>query len=159
MSYFIFRKNSEDIENTCYKIAENEFDLNNLNLIKEDYKIIEDNLSNFILVKHNSKLPLKYNGENIIYKDVYNFFDKENLENYINGYKNQIEFFLKSNPDHILFNRWNDYYNQLNNTNLNTISYKTNPKNLKNIYCLLDVSLEKYFYEMGLPSYHYLQIP
>ena len=159
MPYFVFQKNSEGLENSCYKIAENEYDLNNLNIIQSDYKIIEDNLSNFILVKYNSKFPLKYIGENIIFKDMTNFFAKENLEDYINNYKNEIQVFLKNNPGHPLFNRWNNYYNQLNNLDINTINYKTNPANFRNVYCLLDVSLEEYFYEMGLPSYHYLQIP
>ena len=51
MVYFIFGKNLDNIEGTIYRIAENQSDLNNLNILQSDYKIIEDSQSNFNLVK------------------------------------------------------------------------------------------------------------
>jgi hypothetical protein len=53
MSYFIFTNNTEDITNTIYRIAENQSDLNNLNIDKSIYKIIEDSQENFNAVKLN----------------------------------------------------------------------------------------------------------
>jgi len=47
MSYFIFLKNSDNIEGTIYKIAENQSDLNNINITQSDYKIIQDSQENF----------------------------------------------------------------------------------------------------------------
>ncbi len=47
MSYFVFAKNFDNVSGTIYKIAENQSDLNNLNIILSDYKIIEDSQSNF----------------------------------------------------------------------------------------------------------------
>ena len=55
MAYFVFNKNSENLSGVLYRIAENEFDLNNLNIIKSDYKIIEDSQDNFNAVKLNNK--------------------------------------------------------------------------------------------------------
>ena len=69
MAYFIFTKNSDNIEGTIYKIAENEFDLNNLNINKNDYKIIEDSQFNFTLIKYGNKVPIKYENSTIIYVD------------------------------------------------------------------------------------------
>ena len=40
MSYFIFLKDLNNIEGTLYKIAENESDLNNLNINKNDFNKI-----------------------------------------------------------------------------------------------------------------------
>jgi hypothetical protein len=61
MSYFIFLKDRNNVEGTIYKIAENQFDLDNLNIIKNSYEIIEDSLSNFELVKYNNKLKQTIN--------------------------------------------------------------------------------------------------
>jgi hypothetical protein len=69
MSYFIFLKNLDNIEATLYKIAENEFDLNNLNIHKDDYKIIEDTQINFDLFKYGNKSIVKYNNNIVSYLD------------------------------------------------------------------------------------------
>jgi hypothetical protein len=60
MSYFIFIKNSENINGAIYRIAENESDLNLLNIRKEDYKIIQDSTVDFDLLKLNKKYTDKY---------------------------------------------------------------------------------------------------
>ena len=41
MSYFIFLKNLDNVSNSLYKIAENQSDLNNINIDQSQYKIIE----------------------------------------------------------------------------------------------------------------------
>jgi hypothetical protein len=59
MSYFIFNKEFVD---SIYRIAENQSDLNNLNISQTDYKIIEDSQFNFNLIKFGNKNPIKYNS-------------------------------------------------------------------------------------------------
>jgi len=148
MSYFIFLKDLDNVEGTLYRIAENQSDLNNLNISQPIYKIIEDSQSNFNLVKFGNKFVNKYNNDVITYTDQSVLFtNKEMLQNYVNSYKNQIKQFTNNNPNHPLFSRWNDYYNQLNNLNLDSITYPLNK------------SLEQYFSDLGQTSLNPLQIP
>jgi hypothetical protein len=147
MAYFILTKNLGDVEGVLYRIAENQFDLNNLNIIQSNYKIIEDSQINFNNVKYGVKWPLKYNGDTITYIDSIILHNKEQLKIYINNFKNKIKEFTNNNPNHSLLNRWNDYYNQLNSLDLDTITYP------------LDKSLEQYFNDLGQPSYSILQLP
>jgi hypothetical protein len=147
MAYFILTKNLGDVEGVLYRIAENQFDLNNLNIIQSNYKIIEDSQINFNNVKYGVKYPLKYNGDTITYIDSIILHNKEQLKIYINNFKNKIKEFTNNNPNHSLLNRWNDDYNQLNSLDLDTITYP------------LDKSLEQYFNDLGQPSYSILQLP
>ncbi len=147
MSYFIFLKDSENIAGTIYKIAENQFDLNNLNLQQSDYKIIEDSQENFNSVKNGIKYPLFYNNNFISFVQVPNSYDRDELEKNIENFKNEITLFLKNNPNHALYNKWNDYFNQLNNFDLDILNYP------------LDMSLEQYFNIRSLPSLNILQLP
>jgi hypothetical protein len=148
MSYLIFLKNSDNIEGKLYKIAENQSDLNNLNLIQSDYKIIEDSQYSFEIIKSGSKFPNKYNNNTITYLDVdISFQNKQGLQNYIDKFKNQIKEFTVNNPNHPLFNLWNNYYNQLNSLNLDNITYPLNK------------SLEQYYSDLGQPSFNPLQLP
>jgi len=148
MAYFIFLKDLDNIYGTISRIAENESDLNNLNIIKTDYKIIENSQTNFDLVKYGTKYPSKYNNDNIIFEDAISIFNtKKELQDSINFFKQQIKQFLDNNPNHSLFTRWNDYYNQLNNLNLNNITYP------------LNISLEQYLKDQGQTSLSTLQLP
>ena len=148
MAYFIFSKNLDNTEGTIYRVAENQSDLNNLNIHKLDYKIIEDSQSNFNLVKYGNKLPIKYNNNLITYIDqTFYFKNKNELQNYINSFKEQIKKFTENNLNHPLFDLWNTYYNQLNNLNLDSITYPLNK------------SLEQYFNDLGQPSFSILQLP
>ena len=148
MAYFIFTKNSDNIEGTIYKIAENEFDLNNLNINKNDYKIIEDSQFNFTLIKYGNKVPIKYENSTIIYVDyTFLFINKEKLKIYVDNLKKQIKQFIEYNPNHSLFTLWNNYYNQLDSLNLDNITYPLNK------------SLEQYFSDLGQPSLNILQLP
>ena len=148
MSYFIFLKDLDNIERTLYKIAENQSDLDNLNITKSVYKIIEDSQSNFNLVKFGNKLPEKYSSNTITYIDQTTLFkNKEGLYSYIDNFKKQIKQFIDNNPNHFLLNRWNDYLNQLNSLNLDNIGYPLNK------------SLEQYFNDLQQPSLNPLQLP
>jgi len=148
MSFFIFLKNLDNEEGSLNKIAENENDLNNLNIIQSDYKIIENSQENFNAVKYGTKSIDKYNGDQIFYKDSsIKFLNKIELQTYINSFCNQIQNFLNSNSNHPLYNQWNNYKNQVTNLNLNNITYPLNK------------SLEQYFNDLGQPSYSILQLP
>jgi hypothetical protein len=148
MANFIFIKNLNNVEGTLYRIAENQFDFDNLNINFSDYKIIETSQSNFDDIKYLNKYAEKYNEDSIIFKDItITFSNKEGLMNYVNDIKNQIKIFLDNNKNHSLYNRWNDYNNQLNFLDLDTITYPLNK------------SLERYFNDLGQPSYNILQLP
>jgi hypothetical protein len=148
MSFFIFSKDLDNITGTLSRIAENEFDLNNLNIMKSVYKIIEESQENFNFVKFNKKYPLKYNGDIIVFEDSNIYFEEKiDLFNYIETFKKQIKNFLELNPQSLVFDKWNNYYNQLNNLNLNTIEFPLNK------------SLEEYFNDLGQPSLSHLQLP
>ena len=148
MAYFIFTNNSDNVSGTLYKIAENQSDLNNLNILPSIYKIIEDSQSNFNLVKVGSKIADKYNNNTISYIDHVVFFKlKNDLYNYVSNYKQVIKQFTENNPNHPLFSRWNNYFTQLNNLNLDNITYPLNK------------SLEQYFNDLGQTSLNPLKIP
>jgi hypothetical protein len=146
MSYFIFLNNQT--QEPLYRIAENQYDLNNLNIDKSNYTIIEDTQINFENVKYGLKNAIKYNGQTITYSDNAPIsINKNDLNNIINAYKISIQQFLKNNINHPLYNRWNDYYNQINSLNLGSITYPLNK------------SLEQYFNDLGQPSFSILQLP
>ena len=148
MSYFIFLKNLDNVEGTICKIAENNDDLNYLNINQLDYKVIEDSKENFDLVKFKNKFIQKYNNNIITYiNETISFNDKDKLQVNINNLKQQIKQFIDNNPNHSLFSRWNSYYDQLNNLDLDSITYPLNK------------SLEQYFNDIGQPSYNIIQLP
>ena len=148
MPYFIFLKNSDNIENTIYKIAENDSDLSKLNINNSDYKIIEVTQANFNDVKLGIKHPIKYNNNDISFINLtHKFNNKLSLEVEIKTQSNNIKNFTENNLNHSLYARWNNYLNQLNNLNLDSITYPVNK------------SLEQYFNDLGQPSYNILQLP
>jgi alpha-L-arabinofuranosidase len=150
MAYFLFNKNLDNVEGSLYKIAENQSDLNNLNIDKLNYKIIEDSQSNFDSVKYGTKIIKGYNNNNINYADLsyeFKFTKKQELQDYIEKVINQIKCFLDNNKNHLLFNNWNNYYNQLKSLDLDSISYP------------LGKSLEQYFKDQNLLSLNPLQLP
>jgi len=144
MSYFLFSYNSEPS-----KIAENSIDLNNLNVNLSTCKVIEVSQSDFDSVKLVQKLCTGYNGDIPIYTDPKLPVDisKDNLNNYINNIKKNIKYFLDNNKNHPDIQKWTNYYSQLNTLDLNSLTYP------------LTKSLEKYFYDLGQPSLHPLQLP
>lgn len=147
MSYLIFQK-MENTTGTLYRIAETQIDLDNLNINKTDYKIIEISNDDFNLVKEGLKGVLKYVNNEVIYEDLQpSIEDIIELENIINNFKYRIKSFTENNSNHLHFNKWNSYYDQLNNLNLNNFTFPLNK------------SLEQYFKDLGQPYYNILQIP
>ena len=148
MSYFIFTKNIETKVGGLYRIAENQFDLDNLNILQSNYTILEVSQTNFNLVKFQNKFPYIDVNYNISYTNLHEFnFQKNALQNVINESKKIIKEYLDNNSNHSLFNQWNSYYNQLNNLNLDSIIYPLNK------------SLEQYFNDLSQPSLNLLQLP
>jgi len=146
MSYFIFL--NSQTQDSLYRIAENQSDLNNLNIDKSNYTIIEDTQINFENVKYGLKNVIEYSGQNITYSNNASIsLNKNDLINIIDAFKISIQQFLKNNINHPLYSRWNDYYNQLNSLNLNSITYPLNK------------SLEQYFKDLGQTSLSPLQLP
>jgi hypothetical protein len=149
MSYFIFLPNLDSVDGTLYRIAENQNDLINLNISQSLYKIIEDTQDNFDAVKYGNK-SVKYNNNVLTFTDssiLAAFRNKGEIEPYITSFKKNIKQFTDNNPNHPLFSRWNEYYNQLNNLNLDSLAYPLNK------------SLEQYFNDLGQPSLNPLQLP
>jgi len=158
MAYYIFSKNSEGMNGSIVKIAENINDLNTLNINKNDYSILEDNIQDFDQIKLNIKIPIKYIQNNVFFEEnITNTefptspgaeeFDKLNLKRKINDYCALIKNFLKNNPNHIQFQKWNNYFNQLNNLNLDNLTYP------------LGITLEQYFKNNNQPYFNILQLP
>jgi hypothetical protein len=160
MSYFLFQKNLNNVDGTVYKIAENENNLNNLNIVLSDYKIIEGSLDFFNQVKYGTKQIIKYDNDLIIAEDlIITYSDrigpkgkvylsaKDNLNSYVYSVKQLINPFLENNINHPEFKLWNDYLNQLNLLDLNSIQFP------------LNCSLEQYFKDQNLISLNPLQIP
>jgi hypothetical protein len=147
MAFFILNR-LEVSEGGIYRIAENNTDLNNLNIIKSDYKIIEDTQENFQAVKFRTKYPMTHNNVSISYEDLnISFYSERELKNYIENTKYHIDFFLNANLNHPSYNLWKNYKNQINNLNLSNITYPLNK------------SLEQYFNDLGQPSLNPLQLP
>ena len=104
-------------------------------------------VQDFNAVKFGKKLPIKYNLDVISYETLEYSFNKNELQDFIKNYKSFIKQFTDNNSSHLLLNRWNSYYNQLNNLNLDSIVYPFNN------------SLEQYFNNLGQPSFNILQLP
>ena len=154
MAYFVFTKNLDNVSGVLYKIAENLNDLNNVNIVKSAYNIIEDTQENFNYVKLSLKIVNDYNNQTINYidlreqgQDTIFFKDSISLQNYVDQVKKDIEPFLKNNLNHPYFQKWYDYYVQLSNLNVSTIQYP------------LKQTLEQYFQNLGQLSLNILQIP
>jgi len=148
MPYFILLKVSDGGAGSLYRIAENESDLNNLNIIKSDYIILEDSQVNFDNFKYRNKSILNFDNNNINYTNFnVRFENKNKLINYIESIKPLINDFLENNKNHPLYNRWKQYDDQLKNLNLDNIVFP------------LEKSLEQYFKDLGQPSYNIIQIP
>lgn len=147
MAYLICSLDADNIPNTLYRIAEDDNHLNNLNIDKINYKIINISNTDFNEIKLNNKVFVKYNGNQVFYENLINEFTKLTLSPYIEQCKKIIKDFLDNNKSHIYFNQWNSYYNQLSNLNLDNITYP------------LDKSLEQYFIDNGQTSLNTLQLP
>jgi cell fate (sporulation/competence/biofilm development) regulator YlbF (YheA/YmcA/DUF963 family) len=159
MAYIVLAKNiaNNDNEALLYNIAKDKNDLDCLNIIPSDYIIVEESEENFNAVKNGTKYPATYNKGVISYDDVTSYFhNKEDLQNYINQFKKKIKTFTDNdlNKTKTCWNTWDDYYNQLEelNVQLNDLEF------LKDDFPM-EKSLEQYFDDLGKISLSPLQIP
>lgn len=141
MAFVLFNNNSD-----VYAIAENENYLNNLNIIKSDYNIFSISNENFTFIRLNQKSIALKNGV-IVYENIINNFNKENLAMYINRFLYKINDFLKNNSNHLFFQLWKDYDTLLKSLDLNNIEYPLNK------------SLEEYLEQNGSIALNTLQVP
>ena len=80
----------DNLGGSLYKIAETQDYLDNMNINKSNYKIIEVSQQDFNFVKLNQKHIEKYVGEDVIYSDTNFFFDKLSktcFENFRSSYQ------------------------------------------------------------------------
>lgn len=148
MSYFICNKIINGVGGDLYRIAENIEDLNNQNINKDNYLIVEESQENFNAIRLKTKIFLSYDGNNIQFQDYSDLFlKKEEIDAYIKNTKTIITFFLDSNKNHPYYGKWKNYYDQLSNLDTSSISYPLNK------------SLEQYFDDLNKPSLNPLQIP
>lgn len=147
MAFLVFNKNNGSNFGSLYNIAENENDLNLLNINKEDYNIISIDVNNFNEVKLNIKSAERYENNSPIYENLTHSYTKEDLLFHLKILKNKINDFLKNNKNHPLFNRYNNYLNQLNSFNINSLTFP------------LTKSFEKHLFDSGQTVYNILQIP
>ena len=149
MAYFIFQKNLDNINSTLYRIAENQSDYDNLNIDPSNYKVIEDSQTNFEAVKYGTKFVQGYNGNVINYENITQpgLPNKQIFLISLNGIKLAINVFLKQNTNHPLYSKWNNYLSQLNNLNVDSLTFP------------MSISLETYFDNQGQPSLSPLQLP
>jgi len=146
MAYFIFNKFIQ--LNSLSKIAENEQELNSFNIMKSDYKILEDSIENFNAVKLGTKTASQWTETSIIFTDqITQFFNKNYMDEYVKQYIYLIQCFLNSNPNHPLFLRWSNYQQELKNFDTSTVIYP------------LNMSLESYWNNQEKTVYSILQIP
>jgi hypothetical protein len=149
MAYIICLKNFDNLQGTLCKIAENQFDLDNLNIKQDQYKIIEISKQDFDDLKFRRKSFDFYNGDNVTYivdlkESIKN---EENLKKIILNIKNQIKDFLDNNLSHSLYSKWDTYYNQLSKIDTKSINYPINS------------SIEEYVLTLNIDSLNTLQLP
>jgi hypothetical protein len=149
MAYIICLKNFDNIQGTLCKIAENQFDLDNLNIKQDQYKIIEVSKQDFNDIKFGRKIFDFYNGDNVTYivdmkESIKN---EENLKKIILNIKKQIKDFLDNNLSHSLYSKWDTYYNQLSKIDTKSINYPINS------------SIEEYLLTLNIDSLNTLQLP
>ena len=148
MPYFIYN-NKPDF--CIYKIAENESDLNYLNIPSDQYLIINTSQENFNLIKSNTKRILNYNGSSVELTDANISYVRSNLQDYINESITYINYFLEAQPQSGKYTQWLNYRNYLISLDVNAIIPTENG--------FLNTSLEKYIENTGNPYYSILQIP
>lgn len=117
MAYFIFNK---EAGNQIYKIAENDVDLNALDLPQNQYLTITVDANDFNLVRCNVKSVLPFNGS-IQLIDQGFYFTPEKLKEYIQNIIIQIDLFLQGRPTNIKVAQWTSYKSFLQNLNISEI--------------------------------------
>jgi hypothetical protein len=147
MAFLVFNKNNGNNFGSLYNIVENENDLNLLNIIKEDYITISISPEDFFEIKLNIKSVVRYENNSVIYENLTHSLEKEDLLFHLEILKTKINNFLKNNKNHSSFDKWNNYLNQLNSFNVNSLTFP------------LTKSFEKHLFDSNQTVYNILQVP
>jgi hypothetical protein len=147
MAYFIYN----NITLALYKIAENDSDLSSLNLPEGQYLTVQASQEDFDAVRLSLKNVLDYNGTSNRLVDQQLLYNKEQMINFIDGFKTRITNFLNHHPESNVFSRWQNYYNFINSVNIDAIYLP--PKFLST------QTFEQYVQSTGNPFYNILQLP
>ena len=157
MAYLIFNKDLENIQGSLIYIAANEADRDNLNVFLNDVKVIEVDTQTFQDVQLSKKVAISYSGNNVTYENrdvlgddgrkLNGFVNKTSLQNYIDNFIERINMYLDADANHADYSKWNSYKSQLENLDLDGITYP------------LDKSLEQHFSDNSQTVLHPLQIP
>jgi hypothetical protein len=150
MAIFLF---SKDVNvGSFYKAADNIDELNYYNINLPSFKTItEDNSANYLDFKLGKKIVVGYNGNSVVYEERnftnFTYENKSQLDDYIKFNIDLINNFLKNNPTNPLYDRWNQYRNQLISFNTESLTYP------------LYITLEQHFYNNNLITLSPLQLP
>jgi hypothetical protein len=151
MAYFIFLPNQPDTTGIFYRIASNDFHLDNLNINKSLYNIITDTDANFEDVQLGKKNIISYTSNNTInYEEIppgFEYKNSDQLKNYIQNYCVLIDNFINNNKSNPLLSIWSSYKTQLLNTDIKTMTYP------------MTINLEQYYKNNNLPVLSPLQLP
>jgi len=147
MAYFIYN----NINLNPYKIAENDSDLSSLSLPEGQYLTVQASQEDFDAVKLSLKAILPYNGTSNQLVDQALLYNKDQMIQFIDKFKDLITNFLQNNPQSNVFSRWQNYYTFINSVNVNAI-YSA-PKFLST------QTFEQYVQSTGNPFYNILQLP
>jgi hypothetical protein len=147
MAYFIYN----NINLNPYKIAENDSDLSSLSLPEGQYLTVQASQGDFDAVKLSLKTILPYNGTSNQLVDQALLYNKDQMIQFIDKFKDLITNFLQNNPQSNVFSRWQNYYTFINSVNVNAI-YSA-PKFLST------QTFEQYVQSTGNPFYNILQLP
>jgi len=147
MAYFIYN----NINLNPYKIAENDSDLSSFSLPEGQYLTVQASQGDFDAVKLSLKTILPYNGTSNQLVDQALLYNKDQMIQFIDKFKDLITNFLQNNPQSNVFSRWQNYYTFINSVNVNAI-YSA-PKFLST------QTFEQYVQSTGNPFYNILQLP
>tara|TARA_R110000824_G_scaffold59779_3_gene160273 strand:- start:272 stop:742 length:471 start_codon:yes stop_codon:yes gene_type:complete len=156
MAYLILDKHQENKVGSLIAIAENETDRDNLNIFLDTAKIITIDAETFQDIQLSKKIVVSYSGDNVTYKNIHvlqeeqmvnGYLNKEDLKSYIENSIEKINQFLNNNENHVDYSKWNSYKSQLEDLNLDNITYPLNK------------SLEQHFLDASQTVLNTLQIP
>ena len=148
MAYLIFNKDLDNVSGTLCAIAANNTDLNNLNIDLDTIKKITIDDSVFSQVQLSESFPESYDGETVIYAVVsHSYENQEIFQTDINNRISLINRFLKFNGDHPDYTKWNNFKTQLENLDIEGLTYP------------YEKSLEKHLFDNSLTFLNPLQLP
>jgi len=112
---------------------------------------VQASQGDFDAVKLSLKTILPYNGTSNQLVDQALLYNKDQMIQFIDKFKDLITNFLQNNPQSNVFSRWQNYYTFINSVNVNAI-YSA-PKFLST------QTFEQYVQSTGNPFYNILQLP